>query len=302
MQSGWCPAGLNPQAGLVQVPSGSLYGTTSWGGANGDGVVFSLALQPQDTLSINPGGIVNAADYAAQVAPGSIASAFGNFPLPSLLEDQSLPVATSLAGFSLPWSSLCAPGGSVCPQISLAGFAPLFLVGGGQVNLQIPWEMAPNMAGQSQWHNLMAAELNGQSGATQPVNVVQFAPGIFTTNSQGTGPGAILDSSYRLVDSSNPVSAGTNILIYGTGLGAVTNQPDTGSPALANRLSWTTNIPAVTIGGTPAPVSFYGLAPGYVGLYQVNAQVPAGLAANVATPVRLYIGGVQSNTVTIAVQ
>jgi uncharacterized protein (TIGR03437 family) len=49
-------------------------------------------------------------------------------------------------------------------------------------------------------------------------------------------------------------------------------------------------------------VAVSGLAPGFVGLYQVNAQVPAGLAANNATPVMISIGGVASNTVTMAVQ
>jgi uncharacterized protein (TIGR03437 family) len=58
----------------------------------------------------------------------------------------------------------------------------------------------------------------------------------------------------------------------------------------------------VTIGGVPADVSFSGLAPGYVGLYQVNAQVPAGLAANAATPVVISMEGIASNTVTIAVE
>jgi uncharacterized protein (TIGR03437 family) len=58
----------------------------------------------------------------------------------------------------------------------------------------------------------------------------------------------------------------------------------------------------VTIGGVPANVSFSGLAPGYVGLYQVNAQVPAGLAANDAVPVVLQMGGTTSNAAAIAVQ
>jgi uncharacterized protein (TIGR03437 family) len=63
----------------------------------------------------------------------------------------------------------------------------------------------------------------------------------------------------------------------------------------------------VTIGGLPANISFSGLAPGYGGLYPVNAQVPAGLAAGNAIPVVLSIGWtasstVSSNTVTIAVQ
>ena len=51
-----------------------------------------------------------------------------------------------------------------------------------------------------------------------------------------------------------------------------------------------------------AQVSFSGLAPGAVGLYQVNVQVPVGAPAGDAVPVTLSIGGVDSNTVTIAVQ
>jgi uncharacterized protein (TIGR03437 family) len=58
----------------------------------------------------------------------------------------------------------------------------------------------------------------------------------------------------------------------------------------------------VTIGGVPADASFSGLAPGYVGLYQVNVQVPATVAAGSAVPLTIAIGGVTSNTVTIAVQ
>jgi len=39
-----------------------------------------------------------------------------------------------------------------------------------------------------------------------------------------------------------------------------------------------------------------------VGLYQVNAQVPDGAPSGSAVPLVLSIGGVISNTVTIAVQ
>jgi uncharacterized protein (TIGR03437 family) len=57
----------------------------------------------------------------------------------------------------------------------------------------------------------------------------------------------------------------------------------------------------VTIGNVQADVIFSGLAPGYVGLYQVNALVPAGVAAGSAVPVVISMGGASSNTVTIAV-
>jgi uncharacterized protein (TIGR03437 family) len=61
-------------------------------------------------------------------------------------------------------------------------------------------------------------------------------------------------------------------------------------------------MPLVTVGGVNASVSFSGLAPGYVGLYQVNVQVPANAPSGDAVPVILNIGGVTANTVTIAVQ
>ena len=64
----------------------------------------------------------------------------------------------------------------------------------------------------------------------------------------------------------------------------------------------TTTAPTMTIGSVPATVSFSGLAPGFVGLYQVNVQVPENAPAGDAVPVVLTIGGISSNTVTIAVQ
>jgi adhesin/invasin len=44
------------------------------------------------------------------------------------------------------------------------------------------------------------------------------------------------------------------------------------------------------IGGVQAQVKFSGLAPGYVGLYQVNAVIPSGLASG-NQPITIAIGG-----------
>jgi uncharacterized protein (TIGR03437 family) len=239
-------------------------------------------------LSIPAGGIVNAASYAAGsgLAPGSIASVIGTFAKICPANGESNPLPTSLSGLSMQVG-----------QLGSGAQAPLFYVSATQVNLQIPWE--PTSPSQS----TLTAMLNGQGSAGQTLSVTSFSPGIFSMNSQGTGQGAILDSSYRLVDSSNPATPGTTIvLIYCTGLGAVTNQPATGSPAPSDRLAWTATTPTVTIGGAPANVQFSGLAPGYVGLYQVNAQVPAGSATGPTVPVSISIGGVASNTVTMAVR
>jgi uncharacterized protein (TIGR03437 family) len=72
-----------------------------------------------------------------------------------------------------------------------------------------------------------------------------------------------------------------------------------------NPLSATTTTPSVTIGGMPAPATdgfFSGLAPGFVGLYQINVQVPQNAPTGDAVQLMINIGGATSNTVTIAVQ
>ena len=237
----------------------------------------------QPAPSINSGGIINAASSApgAPVSPGSIASVYGDFLLGAPSWASAVPLPDHLEGLSLAFGTVDAP---------------LFYAGSGQVNLQIPWELS----GQSQ---PLTATLAGQTSAPQTVHLAPFAPGIFSINGQGTGAGAILDSSYTLITSANPVGAGvTVILIYCTGLGAVTPPQTTGSPAPSDPPATTNTKPVVTVGGVPADVLFSGLAPGSVGEYQVNVLVPANAPTGDAVPLILFIGGVASNTVEIAVQ
>jgi len=194
------------------------------------------------------------------------------------------PLPDALTGLSIEFQS----GGGIS--------APLLYASAGQVNLEIPWELSGLSS------VLVTASFDGNNGPAQTFNLAKFAPAIFATNAQGTGQGAILDSSSRLVDASNPTTQGNVIAIYCTGLGPVSNPPATGSPASAVTLSQTPANPTVTIGGIESVVLFSGLAPGSVGEYQVNAIMPAGVTPGVAVPVTISIGGIVSNTVTIAVQ
>lgn len=122
------------------------------------------------------------------------------------------------------------------------------------------------------------------------------------TKSTHTGQGAILDALYRLVDSSNPATTGSAIQIFCTGLGEVSHQPASGSAAPSGPLASTTTVPIVTIGGAAATVLFSGLTLGEVGLYQVNALIPADSTRGAGVPVTISMGSSTSNTVTIAVQ
>jgi uncharacterized protein (TIGR03437 family) len=99
--------------------------------------------------------------------------------------------------------------------------------------------------------------------------------------------------------SAQPVPRGGFITIYCTGLGDVNNHPANG---VASAGETTKVTPTVTIGGASAPVTFSGLAPGFVALYQVNAQVPANAPTGSAIQLVLAVGTASSNTVTIAVQ
>ena len=239
------------------------------------------------TATNNSAGIVNAASYAPTVAAGSIASVLGSGLSSGQAAASIIPLPTALASASF--------------QIGDRA-APLFFVSPSQVNLQIPWELA----GQPQASVLTT--VGGVFSNQQAVSLAPFAPGLFTVQGAGSSQGTVtiagtpLFAAPQNVPGSRPAGPGEFLTIYATGLGAVSNQPATGMAAQASPLSDTIATPTVTIGGMAAHVSSSGLAPGAVGLYQVNVQVPAGSPAGDAVPVILSIGGVTSNTGTIAVQ
>jgi uncharacterized protein (TIGR03437 family) len=242
--------------------------------------------------SINSGGVVNGASFAAgtPVAPGSIVSVFGSNLATTSAAAGALPLPTTLGGAKMRFNGSTA--------------APKFFASPLQSNIQVPWELA------SQTQASLTDTVAGVTSNSETVPLAAFGPALFATNQAGTGQGAILISGtggaiaapVGMFPGSRPANRGEFIEIFCTGLGAVTNQPPTGSAASSSPLSLTTTAPTLTIGGVPATVTFSGLAPGFVGLYQVNVQVPAGAPTGDSIPVVLAIGGVTANTVTIAVQ
>jgi uncharacterized protein (TIGR03437 family) len=258
------------QSGAVSVDTGGGSSASLPAGVAAGGA-------PVTTMS------VISASYVAPVVAGSIAAVFGtNLSIGQSSSVLPIPLPTTLAESS----------------ITLGGkAAPLFFAMPTQVNLQVPWELS----GQTQ--TSMIATVNGVASAAEMIPLAPFNPGIFSMNALGTGQGAILIApTAQLAAAGTPVSRGGYIAIYCTGLGAVTNQPATGAIAPDSPLSSTVTKPIVTIGGLAAGVTFAGLAPGFVGLYQVNAGVPAGVSPGNAVPVVIMMGNSASNTVTIAVQ
>lgn len=87
----------------------------------------------------------------------------------------------------------------------------------------------------------------------------------------------------------NPAGAS----IYAVGLGAVTGQVAAGAPAPLDRLVPTAAPVQAFANGSAVAVSFSGLAPGLIGVYQVNAAAPAG------SSVTIEVHGSRSNAVEV---
>lgn len=235
--------------------------------------------------AISPNGIVNAASFESgkPVAPGSYVSIFGS-NLSDVTDSETsliLPLSLDLVmvSFDAPAAKISAPG-------------HMIFVSPGQVNIQVPWELQ----GQTSAQVKDMVDFSYSNIVSLPL--ADYAPAFFEI---GGGNVAALDTSFKVIGSSNPAQQGQLVQLYANGLGPVTNQPATGDPAPSSPLATCKGTASVTIGGKNAPVGFCGLAPGFPALYQVNVTVPAGLTSG-ANSISVSIGGQTSKTSSIMVK
>jgi adhesin/invasin len=231
---------------------------------------------------IKPGAIVNAASFqpGLPVSPGALITIFGSGLASSTAPTTGLPLPTTLGG----------------AQVTLAGQPlPLLYASDGQLNAQVPSALPLN----GQPPQIQVIRSNVPS-VPDTVAVAAAVPAVFTTSQTGTGQGAITDVNAVLKDANSPATAGSVIVIYCTGLGQVSPAVPDGQPASSSPLSVTVNPVSVTVGGVSAQVLFAGLAPGFAGLYQVNAVMPSGIPTGNAAVI-LTVAGQVSPPVTIAV-
>ena len=220
--------------------------------------------------------VVNGASFASggPVAAGSIVSLFGTLLAGGLASASSTPLPTTLGGTS----------------VTINGKpAPLFFVSATQINARAPWESQPGQA--------TAIMTSGDKvSAAFQFTVAAAAPGTFAV---GSNRAVVQNQDFSINNTDKPAAAGSFIVAYLTGGGAVDNAVATGAPNPSSPLSRVVASPSATIGGQPADVLFLGLVPGFVGLLQANLKVPQ--LASGDYPLVITIGTARSNAPLITV-
>jgi hypothetical protein len=273
--------GLQPSAAQIPVSSGPLNPT-------GAGA---------------PTGVVNAAREAAAtpqvVSPGEYIAIYGSqFAAGAPVVANTAPFTASLNGI----------------QVFIGNQpAPLYYAAPGQIDALVPINLAPGAADQ-----LVIAR-----GTTLSVpvslSVASYDPGIYTADASGSGQGAVEIAGTSLIAgpggaNSRPVQSGSeDLAVFATGLGPVAGPngetaPADGAAAPSSILYRTKAAVSATLGGVAVPVTFSGLTPSAVSLYQVNIQVPSGVPTGSAVPLVLTVtdpvsgSNYTSNPVTVAVR
>ncbi|MBM3763685.1 MAG: hypothetical protein FJW36_26070, partial [Acidobacteria bacterium] len=215
-------------------------------------------LATPEQISISSGAILNAASFSPQLAPGTIFSLFGN----------GLPLQSDA-------NSTIELNGASLPVIFSNGF---------QLNSAIPEATPPGPA------NLTVRSPFGQ--VSVPIELADAAPALFVFGPWGSA--AALNQDFTVNSAANPVPRGQAIVLFATGLGAVTPAP--------GGLSIATSSPTVLVNQRELRPFFSGLAPGFIGLFQLNVLIPTNFPPGLELPVLVRSGSAISNQALISIR
>jgi uncharacterized protein (TIGR03437 family) len=274
-------------------------------------------VNPTDVF-LNPLGIVNAASFAPPtnaVAPQEMVTIFGsNMSIGSAQAPPSaFPLPTTLSNTRVLVNGVAAPLLSVSPT---------------QITMLVPGVVSPDLTAYAAFEvqNLGAtcpspAPTQSQCPTSKLVTMYTnySAPGVFSLAVNGFGPAASVNTLGKVINASNPAKSGDFPLLFVTGLGSVTPALADGGASSPNGepLNWSDlyNMSALFVyfDGCASPnIQYAGVVPGYAaGLYQINAQVPAGVSngddhLDVITPdaeaeqVTLTLNGASSAVISAA--
>jgi len=211
----------------------------------------------------------------APLAPGTIVQIFGS-GLAATTGSTNIPLPTMLNGTSV------LIGGEL---------APLYFVSSGQINAEVPVDLTPGQ----EYQVLVVA--NNALTTPDTIHIAPVTPGIARLVN---GQVLAQHSDFSLVTETAPAKPGEFLVVYLAGMGLTDTPVKTGEQAPSFPLA-TVNISAsVSIDGESAPILFAGLTPGFIGLYQINFQVPADIQSG-DRKLEIFQGGLASNTSVLPV-
>jgi len=268
------------------VPSNAVSGPITLSKPN------CVDLQTATFTVSSPLAVVSAASYnGASLASEEIAALYGVSLATTTQLASTIPLPTALAGTTV----------KVKDNAGTERLAPLFFVSPGQINYEIPPGTTTGVA------TVTVMSGDGHLG-TGTMLIATVAPGLFAANANGQGVAAAVALPYRNNQPlpslavaqfdptqnkfvSVPIDLGPDtdlvfLVLYGTGI-----RFNSGLSAVSAKL-----------GGVDAPVSYANVAPGFVGLDQVNVLLPRSLIGRGEVDVVLTVDGKASNTVRVNIK
>lgn len=231
--------------------------------------------------------------YNALAAPGSYIEIYGS----------------NLAGTTRGWSTADF-NGSIAPT-SLDGVTvtvnatPAFVnyVSPRQLNVQIPDTIPAGGAVN------VVVTYQGQSSAPASLTISAQQPGILAPASFKVGAtqyvAAVHSDTGAFVSNGNipgvaaaPAKPGETLILYGTGFGTVSQTKVAGQ--IASGAASLSSPFTMTMGGAATTVSYAGLAPGLVGVYQFNVVVPPAVSSG-DVPVVYTLNGLAATRQTLSI-
>lgn len=293
-------SGVNPYNVASDGSGGALLDRAAIGGGGSAFVTAGMAITEPTVFELyfgaqlpalsgsgvflDPRGVVNTASFAPPgnpISPGQFLSLFGTGLGPTtLVQATTSTFPTSLGGVTVSINNTPAP---------------LYFVLNTQIGALVPFNLQGAAA-------TVVVTYNGVRSNAVTVPVGKTAPGVFSLNQNGSGPGAITHANFQVVNASSPAKRGETVLIYLTGLGAVSPASADGAPgARAEPFNRTTQTPVVYFGDQTGTVVYSGLAPGLPGLYQLNVTIPNNAPIDSAVPVAISTAEHYHDQVDIAI-
>jgi len=190
-----------------------------------------------------------------------------------------------------PGSLISVLGASVRQATSGQNAYPVLQAAEQSSQLQVPFEIAPGI------QQLVVQSAGGSW--TAPLNVKEAAPAIFV---DADGEPMLQDSASQLViDAGTPLRPGARVQVLATGLGKVTPEWPTNTPAPIDSPPSVVAPVTAFLDGIPVQVLSATLAPTLIGNYLVELQIPT-LVNRGASELRIVVNGEESNRVKLYIE